>query len=105
MAHSARTRATREQTKSLFAGGLNTADMVVRVEPWLNRAISFAAAERLVTLERGGHARLTETGIQAFDKISGAASLMIEEKDFLDIIARQATERAIDKIMRMEQLL
>jgi hypothetical protein len=30
---------------------------------------------------------------------------MVEEKDFLDVIARQATEGTIDKIMRMEQLL
>jgi citrate lyase gamma subunit len=105
MAHTARTRATREQTKRLFAGGLSAADMVVRVEPWLNRAISFSAAEHLVSLERGAHARLTETGIQAFDKISEADSVMVEEKDFLDIIARHATEGAIDKIMRMEQLL
>jgi hypothetical protein len=105
MAHSARTRATREQAKRLFVGGLSTADMVVRVEPWLNRAISFATAARLISLEHGGHARLTESGIQAFDKISEADSIMIEEKDFLDAIARQATEGTIDKIMRMEQLL
>src|SRR5438132_6833889 len=69
MAHSARTRATREQAKRLFAGGLSTADMVVRVEPWLNRAISFATAAHLVSMEGGGHARLTEAGIRAFDKI------------------------------------
>jgi hypothetical protein len=79
--------------------------MVVRVEPWLNRAISFAAAEGLVSLERGAHAQLTETGIRAFDKISEGHSVMVEEKDFLEIIARQATEGTIDKIMRMERLL
>ena len=105
MAHSARTRVTREQTQRLFAGGLSTAEMVVRVEPWLNRAISFATAAHLVSLERGVHARLTDAGVQVFDKISEADSIMVEEKDFLDVIARQATEGTIDKIMRMEQLL
>lgn len=105
MAHSARTRATREQTKHLFARGRSTSDMVVRVEPWLNRAISFATAAKLVSLERGGHARLTEAGIAAYDKISDADSIMVEEKEFFDAIARQATEGTIDKIMRMEQLL
>jgi hypothetical protein len=79
--------------------------MVVRVEPWLNRAIAFATAARLVSLEHGGHARLTETGIQTFERISEAESLMVEEKAFLDVIARQATETKIEKIMRMEQLL
>src|SRR5215469_6065148 len=51
MAHSARTRATRDQAERLFAGTLTSADMVVRVEPWLNRAIAFATAARLVSLE------------------------------------------------------
>jgi hypothetical protein len=105
MAHSARTRAARQQAKRLFARDLSTADMVVRVEPWLNRALSFAIAEHLVSLEGGGHARLQEEGIEAFDKISHADSVMVEEKEFLDDISRQATEAAINKIMRMEQLL
>ena len=105
MAHSARTRATRDQAERLFAGTLTSADMVVRVEPWLNRAIAFATAARLVSLEHGGHARLTDSGIQTFEKISSTESLMVEEKAFIEAVARQATEGAIDKTMRMEQLL
>ena len=105
MAHSARTRATRDQAERLFAGTLTSADMVVRVEPWLNRAIAFATAARLVSLEHGGHARLTDSGIQTFEKISSTESLMVEEKAFIEAVARQATEGAIEKIMRMEQLL
>jgi len=30
---------------------------------------------------------------------------MVEEKAFIEAVARQATEAAIDKTMRMEQLL
>jgi hypothetical protein len=105
MAHTVRIRATRNQAERLFAGTLTSADMVVRVEPWLNRAIAFAVAARLVSLEHGGHARLTDSGIQTFEKISSTDSLMVEEKAFIEAVARQATEGAIDKIMRMEQLL
>ena len=105
MAHSARTRTTRDQAKRLFAGTLSSADMVVRVEPWLNRAIAFATAARLISLEHGGHARLTDSGIETFEKISSTEALMVEEKAFINAVARQATEGAIDKIMRMEQLL
>jgi citrate lyase gamma subunit len=105
MAHSARTRATRDQAERLLAGTLTSADMVVRVEPWLNRAIAFATAAHLVSLEHGGHARLTDSGIETFEKVSSTASLMAEEKAFIEAVARQATEGAIDKIMRMEQLL
>jgi|SRR5271155_5743021 len=105
MAHSARTRATRDQAKRLFAGALSTADMVVRVEPWLNRAIAFATAAGLVSLEHGRNARLTEDGIKALEGIFSAGSVMAEEKAFLDAISPQATEGRVEKIMRMEQLL
>jgi hypothetical protein len=105
MAHSARTRTTRDQAQRLFDGTLNTADMIVHVEPWLNRALAFARAAHLVSLEHGGPARLTDSGIQTFEQISSAESLLVEEKVFLDDIAKQATEGAIEKIMRMEQLL
>jgi hypothetical protein len=70
-----------------------------------NPCYLFRHGGKWVSLERGGHARLTDAGIQLFDKISEADSVMVEEKDFLDVIAQQATERTIDKIMRMEQLL
>ena len=104
MAHSARTRTTRDQAQGLFDGTRSPADIIVRVEPWLNRALAFARAAHLVSLEHGGHA-LTDSGIQTFEHLSSAETLMVEEKAFLEDIAKRATEGAIEKIMRMEQLL
>jgi hypothetical protein len=105
MAHSARTRATRDEVKRVFAGHLSAADLVVRVEPWLNRAVAFAKAAGLVALENGKHVKLTEDGIAMLERISSAESVMVEEKTFLAIVAPHATEAAIDKVMRMERLL
>jgi hypothetical protein len=105
MAHSARTRSTRDEVKRIFAGGLRPSDMVVRVEPWLNRAVTFATATGLVSLEHGRHVKLTEKGIKTLEEISSTDSVMAEEKAFLEIVGPRATEAIIDKIMRMEQLL
>ena len=44
MAHSARTKESREEVRRVFTGDRGPADLVVRVEPWLNRAIAFATA-------------------------------------------------------------
>jgi hypothetical protein len=105
MAHSARTRETREEVKRVFNGDLSSADLVVRVEPWLNRAVAFAKAAGLVDMENGRHVKLTEDGIATLDRISSAESVMVEEKAFLAVIAPRATEAAIDRVMRMERLL
>lgn len=89
----------------MFAGTHGTADLVVRVEPWLNRAIAFAKAAGLITLEHGRAVKLTEEGIKTFECVSSAELVMTEEKAFLDVISSRATEVAVDRVMRMERLL
>jgi hypothetical protein len=105
MAHSTRTRQARAESMSVFEGKVAPATFVVRVEPWLNRALAFARASGLVTIERGSHAQLTDQGISALDEISQVDSVLSEERAFLDAFGLRATEAAIQKIMRMERLL
>jgi len=105
MAHSTRTRQAREETMRVLEGRVATAALVVRVEPWLNRALAFARASGLVAIEHGSHAKLTNEGISALEKISDAESVLSEEKVFLDAFGPRATEATILKIMRMERLV
>ncbi|MFT8247242.1 hypothetical protein [Roseomonas sp. BN140053] len=105
MAHSARTKETREEVRRVFAGTYSSADLVVRVEPWLNRAIAFATAASLVTLEHGRAVKLTDGGVKTLERLSSAESVMTEEKEFLNVISPLATEAAVDRVMRMERLL
>lgn len=105
LAHAARTRETREEARRVFAGDLGPGDLVVRVEPWLNRAVAFATAGGLATLESGKAVKLTEDGLQTFERVSSAESVMTEEREFLDAVSGRATEAAVEKIMRMERLL
>jgi hypothetical protein len=104
MAHSARTKESREEVMRVFAGDRSPADLVVRVEPWLNRAIAFATATALITLENGRSLKLTDVGLKTLERITSAESVMTEEKAFLDLISPRAIEAAVEKVMRMERL-
>lgn len=105
MAHSTRTHGARAEAIRVLEGRLPTSALVVRVEPWLNRALAFARAAGLVKLERGTHAKLTDEGVIALKRISAVKSVLADEKAFLDSWGPRATEMVIDKIMRMERLL
>jgi hypothetical protein len=105
LGHSARTRQTRLEAQQVFTGERRTADFVVRVEPWLNRALAFAKGAGLVELEGGKAAKLTEVGTKACEALYENKEMCAEEKHFLETISRKATETAIEKIMRMELAL
>ncbi len=102
MAHSVRTRQSRQEALHVFDGQLKPADFVVRVEPWLIRAIAFARGAGLIELHRGRSVILTQRGEKLLEQVSKEKSILAEEKVFLDAIGHRATEAAIDRIMRME---
>ena len=102
LGHTARTRKTRQEAQEVFLGERRTSDLVVRVEPWLNRALAFAKGAGLIELEKGRSARLTDIGLRALYEQS---SMCAEEKAFLETVATKATESTIEKIMRMELAL
>lgn len=102
MAYSARTRQSRQEALRVFNGALSPSDLLVRVEPWLNRAIAFARGARLIELERGKSVRLTQRGLKLLETVADAEAVLAEERAFIDAIGRRATESAVERIMRME---
>jgi hypothetical protein len=105
LGHTARTRKTRQEAQEVFMGERRSSDLVVRVEPWLNRALAFAKGAGLIELENGRSAKLTEMGIKACEVLFEQSNLCAEEKAYLEIVASKATEGTIEKIMRMELAL
>jgi hypothetical protein len=105
LAHSIRTRRTRTQAGQVFAGTIKPSDILVRVEPWLNRALAFAKGAGLVGMEGGKSARLTERGLGALKALYDDNHVLVEEKEFLEVIGSKATESSVEKIMRMELAL
>jgi hypothetical protein len=105
LAHAIRTRESRAEVEKLFSGALRPSDVLVRVEPWLTRALAFARAAQLIDMERGRAARLTAPGEEFLDALYASADLFSDEKQFLHAISNRATEGNIDRLMRMESLL
>ena len=104
LAHSIRTEDSRRQIVGMFAGRVRPQDVVVRFEPWLNRAIALASGAGLVEREKGKAAKLTLSGKQLLEALYKDGVLFREEKAFLQQIASFATEKAIDHAMKMELL-
>jgi hypothetical protein len=76
----------------------------VRIEPWLNRAVSYAHALKLVSVDKGRSVSLTDKGIEAA-RIVLKLDALVEEAAFLKEVAPRLTESLLTKIWRMEDLL
>lgn len=105
LAHSVRIPEGREDVRALFQGKLRTSDVSVRVEPWLNRAVSFAHALKLVSVDKGRSVTLTAKGIETAEAIAKKTEALADERAFLSEIAPRLTEAMLTKIWRMEDLL
>jgi hypothetical protein len=65
LAHSVRTAENRREAERVFSGELRPSEFLVRVEPWLNRALAFARAYDVVELKKGKIVKLTDRGVEA----------------------------------------
>ena len=105
LAHAVRLPEGREDVRSMLKGTLHPADISVRVEPWLNRAVAYAHGLKLVSVDKGKSVALTEAGIRAANAIAQDKELLAEERKFLSEVAPKLTEAQLVKIWRMEDLL
>jgi hypothetical protein len=105
LAHSVRIAEGRDDVRALLQGTLRPSDISVRVEPWLNRAVSFAHAMKLISVEKGKSVLLTKKGLQVANDIAASPEMLIEERAYLAEIAPKLTESLLTKVWRMEDLL
>ncbi|NVK19176.1 MAG: hypothetical protein HWE30_10810 [Methylocystaceae bacterium] len=101
LAHLSRTAKSREHTREVLARRRGPADLSVRIEPWVNRAATFAAAGGIVHIREGKALALTDDG----KKVAAAIrkeKLLKDEASFLDDVGKLATEQVVERIMKME---
>jgi hypothetical protein len=103
LAHLSRTAKSRQQTREVLARRRSPVDLSVRIEPWLNRAAAYAAANGLVDVKDGKALVLTEDGKVAVKAIR-EAKVLAEETSFLDEVGRYTTEQVVERIMKMEAI-
>lgn len=102
LAHAVRMSEGCEDVRKLLRGDLRPMDVSVRVEPWLNRAVSFAYSLKIVTVEKGKSVALTKIGIDLANSIASHKDVLSEERVFLSEVAPRLTEALVDKVWRME---
>lgn len=105
LAHSIRTRKAREDVRALLGGRLRVGDISVRVEPWLNRAVSYAHGLGFVDVTKGRSAALTDRGREVAGALDADEDIFVEERVFLTEVTKKLTESQLTKIWRLEDLL
>lgn len=105
LAHAVRLPEGRQDVRDLIEGRIRPADISVRVEPWLNRAVAFGHALKLLSVDKGKSVSLTSKGSEIASIIANASDLLADERAFLSQIAPRLTENTLTKIWRMEDLL
>lgn len=105
LAHSVRVPEGREDARALLRGDLRPSDVSVRVEPWLNRAVTFAHALKLVSVDKGKTVSLTPSGSDVANSIARKEDVFLEEREFLRDVAPKMTQALLTKVWRMEDLL
>lgn len=105
LAHSVRTHEGREEVRELLARRLRATEVSVRVEPWLNRAVSYAHGLGLVEVSNGRSVKLTQKGKEVAAAIEADEDVFREERSFLADVSKMLTQAQLTRIWRMEDLL
>lgn len=104
LAHAVRLKEGREEASGLIERRYRPLDVSVRVEPWLNRAVAFAHAMGLVTVNKGSTVTLTGTGLKAAEMIASDREVLTDERTFLANVAPKLTDSIMKSVWHGEEL-
>ena len=65
---------------------------VIHLDPTVNRAVQYAIAEKIISLEKSGKIKLTDLGIKLVDEIIRNDDLFIDEKNYLMKLGKTVSE-------------
>lgn len=100
LAYAARTMEIRAIVQGIFDGLRSEDELIVRIEPWVNRALAFARGMAMIDMEKGKSARLTAKGILLVTAVVEDESILTEERIFLERVSKLATEDTITRLMK-----
>lgn len=95
-----RTRQSQRDLKAAAEGDLPLASLIVRFDPFLDRAVDFAIGENILTHRGGKAVELTAIGRQLATDVEANDSLFEAEKLFMASIRRDVTEQLVDQMFR-----
>ena len=97
LAHSARTRQARLEAQEVFARERRPSDFVVRVEPWLNRALAFARGAGLIDLEKGKSANRLRVASKCVRRCISIPRCVRRKRHFLKKSARRQRKQPLKR--------
>lgn len=89
----------RELFLQLCVGELGPDNIIVRFEPWLNRAVDIALAEGLLQRIDGDRIELTSSGTIMAEEIIKTKDCFVQEKEFLHTIRKSISEAKLKNII------
>jgi hypothetical protein len=93
-----RSSESRDALHAAIEGQLSPDSLIVRFEPFLNRALDFAIGEGLVRRLDGKKIEVTTKGRSLADEISAAKDAYMTEKTFIHLIGQRLTEDLVNKM-------
>jgi len=72
---------------------------VVHLDPAVNRAVQYAIAENLISLQKTGKIKLTDLGLNIADKIIINEDLFLDEKDYLKKLGKRVSDVQIKNVL------
>jgi len=100
LAYATRTAQNRDLVRGVFDGLRVEDELMVRIEPWVNRALAFARGAALLHMEKGKSAQLTAKGALVVVAVLEDNTILTEERTFLEKHSRLATEDAVTRLMK-----
>lgn len=81
-----------------ISGQLDPRSLIVRFDPFLERALQYAIGEKLVVHWRGRAVELTPTGKKLAAEVIATEDLFNSEKEFLALIGQDLSEKLVNRM-------
>ncbi len=72
---------------------------VVHLDPAVNRAVQYAIAEKIISLEKTGKMKLTALGAKIVDEMLVEEDLFLKEKDYLKKLGKGVSDIQIKNVL------
>jgi hypothetical protein len=90
-----RTKESQVDLVAAISGNLNPGTLLVRFDPFLDRALDFAIGEGAIQHIGGKSVALTQTGKRLSEEIRQSDSVFVAEKKFIDLIDQKVSEELV----------
>lgn len=92
---------SRENLLAAVNGTMSAQSLIVRFDPFLNRAVDFAIGEGLIKRYDGSKIELTTQGKQLAKDIVAADTAYLSEKSFINAIRFEVSETLVSTMFRL----